>query len=262
MMQRLTFLMLCVSLTLAATSGAAGPAKPLIVSGHPEYPPLMWRDGSSLQGTGLQLAYTVLSELGVDFEIRYAGPWKRVQRDASLAKIDLVAGIFYNEERAAYLDYSLPYFGVPVAISTARDQAFSVTGWQDLVGKRGVAPHGDSFGQEFDQIIKERLQVTSAYTMELCLQHLIAGKADYLVSGYYPVLTQAATLGYEEQITVVKRNIVINNTFMAFAKESPHRHLLPQINALIKKMRDDGTIVRWNKQHLEYYQATSQQLWP
>lgn len=241
------------SAVLAETTGQSQEVSPLIVSAHPEYPPVMWQDGETIKGTATQLVRAIFTELDVEFVIKYAGPWKRVQQNARLDKIDIIAGIYHNTERAEYLLYSEPYMDDPTSIMAPEGKTFPFQDWRDLVGKRGVAPHGDSFGEDFDRVIKEHLQVSNAYTLGKCLQQLTSGKADYLVSGYYPALIHAKSLGYLTRLEVVKRDVVTSGMFMAFSKKSSYRHLLPKINTIIAHLRQNGTVEKWNKANLELY---------
>ena len=82
-----------------------------IVSGNPEYPPLLWRDQQRpgyLIGAVPALLKEITEPLGVNVEVRDIGSWARVQRMARQGDIDMVAGAFITSERIGYMDYLLP----------------------------------------------------------------------------------------------------------------------------------------------------------
>ncbi len=227
--------------------------KPLLISAHPDFPPVMWKKGDTIAGTSSLLAKTIFDELGIACKIVYGGPWKRVQHEAENGRIDLISGIYYNDERNRYLLYAKPYMDDPTSIIVAVGKAFPCHDRKALIGKRGVAPHGDSFGQEFDLFIKNRLQVIRSYTMKLCFQALFDGKADYLLFGYYSALIGARRLGHLDRIEVVSRDIDTTKMYMAFSRKSEYCYLLPQVNRIIERLRKDGTIAKWNAANLASY---------
>ncbi|MEA1921388.1 MAG: transporter substrate-binding domain-containing protein [Pseudomonadota bacterium] len=227
--------------------------KPLLISAHPEFPPVMWKKGDTIVGTSSLLAKTIFAELGISCKIVYSGPWKRVQHEAENGRIDLISGIYYNDERNRYLLYTKPYMDDPTSIIVAVGKAFPCFGREALIGKRGVAPFGDSFGEEFDLFIKDRLQVIRPYTLQLCFQALLEGRADYLLFGYYSALIGSKTFGYLDQIEVVNREIDTTGMYMAFSRKSEYCYLLPQVNRIIERLRKNGTIAKWNAANLASY---------
>ena len=60
---------------------------PVILTGHPARPPFIYRDGDQIVGLGPEFAGMVLSQLGIAYESRFTGPWKRVQELARQGKV-------------------------------------------------------------------------------------------------------------------------------------------------------------------------------
>ncbi|MEN9398164.1 MAG: hypothetical protein RLZ81_2694, partial [Pseudomonadota bacterium] len=80
----LSILCLALSILAPGASTAAEPCKHLVVTGNPEYPPYLWRDPSDetrLIGANADLMQLVAKELGITVEMRYGGPWGRVQEE-------------------------------------------------------------------------------------------------------------------------------------------------------------------------------------
>src|SRR5450830_109084 len=87
--------------------------KKLIATGNPEYPPFLWRDAQDenhLAGANADLMQAISKEIGVPIEVKYVGPWARVQEEARLGRVDLIAGAFYTPPRLDYMDYFYPAF--------------------------------------------------------------------------------------------------------------------------------------------------------
>ncbi len=94
---------------------------------------------------------------------KFMGTWADAQAAARDGKADMIFGIYYNDERATYLDYVQPAFMYDdVAVFVAKGKDFPFNGQDDLIGKKGVTNQGESYGTEFDAFIKDKLDVARA----------------------------------------------------------------------------------------------------
>ena len=104
----------------------------LIVSGHPEYPPIMWKENGAIVGVAAELAKTIFTELGVPFESKSTGPWVRVQDNAKNGNIDMIVASYINRERQTYMDYTIPFLKDPVSVFVWKGKTFTFNRWEDL----------------------------------------------------------------------------------------------------------------------------------
>ncbi len=133
--------------------------EPLVVSGNIKAPPISWEEHKKLTGVGPDLVSDILKELGVEYEMKITGNWQQVHDKAKNGKVDIIVGAVSNTDRAKYLDFSIPYVIQPTVIVTEKGKEFEFNTYGDLVGKRGVSNIGESYGEEFDQFIKAKLDV-------------------------------------------------------------------------------------------------------
>jgi len=184
----------------------------------------------------------VAKKLNVPLESKYMGTWEEAQAAARDGKADMIFGIYYNDERAKYLDYVHPAFMYDeVVVFVAKDKAFTYTGENDLIGKKGLANKGESYGNEFDAFIKDKLDVTRTDGVGAAFKDLLAGKADYVIDGYYSGLAEAAKSGVKDQIEALSPAILEAEMFVAFSKKSPCRSLAPGFAQGITEMTTDGS---------------------
>lgn len=235
----------------------AGPGEVVRISGHPSYPPVTWEENGAIVGVGAELARTIFTELGVPFEIKADGRWIRVQKDAESGDLDVVMGIYQNQERKQYLDFTIPFMKDPNVVFVWKGKAFPFRSWNDLIGRRGVANTGESFEEKFDLFIKEKLTVERVPNAVQNFRKLESGRADYYISGLYQGLTLAALEGFEDRVEVLPRPVVTADLHMAFSKKSRYTQLLPRANKIIARLRADGTIDRWIKEYLDYHKKTN-----
>ncbi len=258
-MKKLLASLLGVAALLASPSAFAQDAcTALTATGHPEYAPIGYRDGDAIAGAGAMLVEAIAADLGVPAQSRDMGTWEDAQAAARDGAADIIFGIYYNDERATYLDYVEPPFMIdPVVVFVAANADFAFTGRDDLIGKHGVTNAGESFGTEFDTFMAANLDVTRTEGVDAAFTELLAGRADYMVFGLYPGLAVATELGIRDQIAVLTPNLVEANMYVAFSKQSPCLSLIDAFGAEIAAMRDDGRIVQfieaatqaWNAMH-------------
>jgi len=227
----------------------------IIISGHPEYPPVTWGEGDTITGVAAEMAATVFTELGVPYEIRDTGPWKRVQRNAERGEIDVIAAAYDNPERRTYMDYTIPFMKDPVSVFVLKGKAFPFRRWEDLIGKRGNTSLGESYGKDFDRFIEQKLTMDRTPMMIQNFLKLEAGRVDYAIIGLYPGLANASITGFKNKIEVLPRNITEENFHMTFSKKSGFAYLLPAADKIIERLKNEGLIEEWIKKYLERYES-------
>ena len=182
-----------------AVAWAADSCKQLVATGNPEYPPYLWRDASDagrLVGANADLMQMVSKEIGIPIEVRYVGSWARVQEEAKLGRIDLIAGAFLTVERFDYMDYVHPAFRETRSVLWARQEApIKYQQWSDLKGLVGLTVINNSFGEAFDQYAKNSLKINTVPSLEQALKILQLGRVDYLIYEEDPALAYIAKLG-------------------------------------------------------------------
>jgi polar amino acid transport system substrate-binding protein len=96
-----------------------------------------------------------------------------------------------------------------------------------LIGKKGVTNQGESYGTEFDALIKEQRRRPRRRHRRRP-QGAVAGRADYLIAGYYPGLAEATKPRIKDQIMALDPDLLSAEMFVAFSKKSPCRSLAAQ----------------------------------
>ncbi|APW38542.1 hypothetical protein RD110_16135 [Rhodoferax koreense] len=181
-------------------SARADPAcKQLVATGNPEYPPFLWRDPANetrLIGANASLMQLLSKEIGVPIEVRYAGSWARVQEEARLGRVDLVAGAFFTTDRLDYMDYVYPPLRETSSVVWERQGATQkYQQWADLKGRAGVTVINNSFGEEFDRFARANLKIATVPSLEQALKMLQLGRVDYLIYEEDPANAYIAQLG-------------------------------------------------------------------
>ncbi|MDI4635330.1 transporter substrate-binding domain-containing protein [Pelomonas sp. V22] len=184
---------LAAALGLACAAGLAPMAqaqpveacKQLLASGNPQYPPYLWRDPEDenrLLGANADLMQLLAKELGIPIEVRYIGPWGRVQEETRAGRNDLIAGAFFTLPRTEYMDYFHPAFRETRSVVWTRENLrLNYRRWADLASLQGVTVINNSFGEDFDRYARDNLKISSVASLEQAIQMLQKGRAEYLV---------------------------------------------------------------------------------
>jgi polar amino acid transport system substrate-binding protein len=188
-------------LGLSAAAQTAPACTRLIASGNPQYPPYLWRnpaDTDQLIGANQELMQWLSKEIGLPIEVRYVGPWSRVQEEARAGRIDLIAGAFFTLPRTEYMDYVYPPFRETRSVVLVREsKPFKYQRREDLIGRSGLTVVNNSFGEEFDRFMRDRLKMYRVASLEPALRMLELGRADFLLYEDSPAQAYIASLGVQ-----------------------------------------------------------------
>jgi len=206
-----------------------------VVSGHPDWKPIMWRDGDKISGIGPEVTRMVFGGINVEVDSRYVGSWDVVQEKAKNGEIDAIVALYKTKEREEYLYYSIPYTTDPIVLFFNSGKRFVYSQKESLIGKKGVATIGDSYGQGMDDfIVQANLNIIRVYTPGEAFLMLKEGKADYFIYSLYAgqkVIAELGLSGLEES------EVVSNQPFyIGISKKSPYAKYMGEINASLEKL--------------------------
>lgn len=194
----------------------------LTLSSNTEYPPYLWltkTQPAKLEGSLVALVERLSHASGLDMQVVYMGPWARTQEQAYTGKLDLL-GVFHTEPRTEWLDYLQPaLLPTSVAIWVNKLRPFEFNQLADLTNLTGITVTSNSLGQEFDNYVKENLNISEVSSVQQGLLMIEEQRADYLVYERVPGHTYALQLNTKDVIpleTPVSRELL----YLAVSKQS------------------------------------------
>ena len=234
-----------LAMIAAPRRATAEPCERLVISGDPEYPPLVWFDGQTMRGTSIEIATAVAQRLGLPYDIRYAGPFPRVLLAARNGEIDLISEMKDTPERRAYVAFPrTPIFVNPIAVFTRRDRPILFTRWDDLIGLRGGITLANKFGGGFDEFLAQRLTIEWAPRLESGFAMLAKDRIDYFITGYYPGLAYLIEAGEEAGFEALEPYVTASNNFIGMSKKSSCIGRLADIDAALAELVRSGKVQR------------------
>jgi polar amino acid transport system substrate-binding protein len=225
-----------------------------VVSGNPKAPPVVWEEYNKLTGVGPDLAQSILSELDISYTLQVNGDWQQVQDKCKSGEVDMIVSAYKNDDRASYMNYSLPYLPQPTVIIVEKGKEFPFGRWESLIGKRGVTNVGESYGQEFDDFIKDKLSV-KYIAFERAIELLNRGEADYLIVDLFTALIYTRLLQGEDAITILDPPVTTQTFHMTVAKHSALAKQMPEINKKLRALVKDGTVEKLFYKHFDSWKT-------
>jgi len=253
-------LALVMAIGCGGRAAAADSCDRVVVSGDADYQPLSWYDGDKMRGAAEAIVGAALDRIGVPYEVRYVGPFKRMLAAAEAGEIDVVAELKKTEERERFMLFSsTPIFVNPVAVFTHRNRDLKLSRPQDLIGLHGGMVIANQFGGDLDRLVKEELTIEEVPRLDLGLGMVEADHLDYFITSYYPGMTYLLDHGWEQIYTIQRPYLVATDNFIGISRRSACVDRLAPLDAALAKMAKSGEIKRLFDGATEVWRHRAQQ---
>ncbi|MHA7773342.1 substrate-binding periplasmic protein [Roseibium sp. M-1] len=209
------------------------------------YPVSMRKDGpEGLKGIFPDLGQEIFGTLDVPVTVGPELPWKRLLTLLEFGQIDVLAGAYLTSERTRKFGVSRPVMLEEVGVFVRTDLTSRPEKLEDLVGLRGVAAFGASFGEEFEIFAAERLSIdrqpSDDYRTDMRL--LMEKKADYLVIPRQDGEMMIEDLDAADLVEALPWPATINTLHYLFSRTSPCLELLERFDAELQRRLEGGEL--------------------
>jgi polar amino acid transport system substrate-binding protein len=210
-------------------------------------PPSIWaqQDGQMLTGPIIDLVVELFDEFNIRVETQIL-PWARAIDQMKSGELDLIPVIFHTDERAKFMEFTIPYVDVPTAVFVPPGKSFQFNTLDDLRNRRGLMVREDSISAEFKSF-EPKLNIVKVTDYEQIFNMLGGNRADYAVAAKYGFIIHAKKLGYEDRIELLPDPVATRNLHFAFSKKSKFLTFLPVINEKLKQQKMDGCMEKMVK---------------
>lgn len=236
------------------------PSKEIVVTGHPDYAPIIWKSEKNkhLQGVAVELVEMAFKELGVTVKTFNATTWGRAQEEVKEGRADLLLPPYTNAERILhYQYYKTPILTDETAVFVKKGAKVKFKKFEDLAKYPGAAIIDDSFGNEFDRLMKTKLKIERLATTEQCFEFLMSDRASYMIAGFNSGMAVAARLGFENNIAVLPKRIITTGMYAPISKKSawnkPEIHEF--MNQKILEYAKRGIVKKLEKKYWALFRA-------
>lgn len=225
----------------------------VIISGHFNRAPFDWKEGKRLKGAAIEIIELIFKELGINTESRYCGPWNRVLHNLEKGEIDVMCGLYINEDRKKFAEFTEPFCEDRISVFVWHERKFNFDKWDDLKGKKFGDVLGATRGKEFDEWRKNNATIEYVPNNLNNFKKLEANRIDCFVTSHYPGLMIIKEQGYEGKIVPLKNSVKTKYLHYAISKKSKYVKYIPQINKRLSELIYNGTVEKIIKKNSDYY---------
>lgn len=235
-------LLLALGCLLLPAPAAVAECEELEASGGYGWRPyLMLRPDGEVYGVFVDVLKYAAAEMNL--EVKFINvPWKRGLEMARRGKLDVITGIYKNQQRTEVFDFSVPLASDEIRIFIKKGHLDDIHSLQDLVGKKGDKPLGSSYGEAFDSFAAKYLTLNEIRGKEPALRKLLLGRSDYYISSYADGMLSLKELGLQGQIVPLIFVVVQNDVYFALSRNSACAHRNDELKAILKQMKESGRI--------------------
>ena len=190
----LSALLLPTEPVVAASGGGGPPAAALRIGVEANHPPYITGTAPAPTGFEADLVHALGATLGFTPEIE-TGNWDELRRAFAEGRLDVLAGVFYGEERARPMLLTAPVLLVRPVLASRSDAA--VLRPSDLEGREVLVPAGDA-ALGLLRALAPRAKPVAMPDAAEALRQLAAGRED------------AALLGDADQADVLVRSLELD----------------------------------------------------
>lgn len=209
------------------------------------WPPFTYQsDGVASYGFSYELMDEIFGRLGIDVVISLF-PQKRMLEQIKTGKQDGATVISQNEERASFLEFSVPIFEKRGLIYY-RQQAGETLVWNsysDLKLLRLATVLGHNYGEEFNRArYAVPLLLVEVSSVESAFKMLDAGRVDAVLAIEWNAQSIINGMLHQEAIVAAERPYYSKFYHIGLSKKSPFVSLMPEINRVINEIKSDGSL--------------------
>jgi len=216
----------------------------LRVGGTDDWLPVAYinKETGVAEGIAHDFAKIVGGKLDIPVELNATLPWKRMLVYLQQGEIDMTVALYRTQEREVSYQFTNPYLENEARVFVVKGKEFSFEKFEDLIGRVGGLTLG-SYGEEFETFAKQhKLRLERVKSMYQLTQKLLLGRNDYFILDYLSGMLALKEEGLQEQIVPLPHPVSTAAVHLALSRQSPCLALVPQINAVIEKSKQDGTL--------------------
>ncbi|WP_232818206.1 substrate-binding periplasmic protein [Zobellella maritima] len=225
-------------------------ARTVLACGHPVYPPISWAQDRQLTGIAPHLAEKLFRELGHTLALSVFGNWERCLQEARTGRVEVIVAAYQTAQRQQdfrFTDY--PIIADPIILLTHADNPEPVTRLEQLKGKTIGLLFGDSFGDEFDDFVRQEAFVERVSEGRQNMMKLAMGRIDYMPIGKLTASLQLQHFAYRSRLKPLPNIITIEQYYLAIRRDSPLVKHLPYLSARINEL----TVEKYIQYITEHY---------
>ncbi len=203
------------------------------------------------QGVAIDLITTALVRARYDYTIDFQ-LWPRALEGGKLGVYDMIANIWYSDERARDLDYSEPYLINDMRLIKRKATPIKFNNMADLNGLMVGVVKDYAYPKEFASA-NNFIKVSNPALLP-AIGELLKGRYDLVICDLnainYVLLKFLPT--ESKNLEILPKSVGMSKLYVAVAKVNPkHKSIIKDFNEALRSMKQDGTYQSIIDQHTQ-----------
>ncbi len=202
--------------------------------------------GMATEGLSLRLMKEIFSRLDIEVDVELL-PQKRMLEYLKKGQKDAATVISINKERLEFLDFTEPVFQKRgfVYFLSSRDPPIEWHSYEDLKGLRIGITAGHNYGDEFKEAARRyKLDLYEVPRVRQNFDMLLADRIDVFLCVEMTAGQFLRDSKYKGKIIHSPRSYYSKGYHIGFSKKSKAGVLIPEVNKVIRQMKEDGSLNR------------------
>lgn len=229
----------CIGLLAILLSISFAEAQTLHLAGPP-WPPFLSAEQPEA-GLATEIVLTGLKSAGYETTIEIK-PWPRMMAEVETGKVDVLIGLWFNDDRNESFQFSNPYYVNNIHIVTSNKSHFHFKSMTDLQNLKIGIRQGASFGKQFDDDpFLNRISVAKTINIlrMISAERLDIGVDDRLIIEH--LLAQDKQLS--AQLKIIEPALKVRSLHMAVTRSRPDSsEIVTKFNQALSEMTKDGRL--------------------
>lgn len=230
--------MLAVAALCLTSCGEKKELKVALNSGYAGFEVL--NDDQTYSGLDIELAQMIADEMGLELKIENMEFDSVIPAVKAGTKADLgISGITITDERAKEITFSEPYYTDSQAISVQEGSEYTKENYKEVLNQPGIVIYSQ-LGTSGESYAKENFpnaEVKGIADISAMFAALGSGQCDAVVQNAAPSKNIVANF---DNLTII--DTVVTGEEYGIAIQQGNQELIDQVNALIIKWKEDGTL--------------------
>ena len=220
-----------------------------VVAEH--WPPYV-DESAPQQGLAIDLIGTALVRAQYDYTLDYEA-WPRALEGGKIGVYDVMANIWYSDERAQYFDYSDPYLINDMRLIKRKDSPVQFKKMADLDNLVVGVVKDYAYPKEF--AAANNFVKVSSPELFPAIGELAQGRCDLVIGDLNAINYVLYTfLPVESKnLEILPQSVGLSKLYIAVSKANPkHAEIIKAFNEALRSMQRDGTYQTIIESHQQY----------
>jgi ABC-type amino acid transport substrate-binding protein len=246
-----TVFFICTLATICVASESIQQCQKVVIAGDSQWPPYTLISANGLQGVGMDLAQQIFSELDIEVELTVYQDTTKMLQGLRNGTIDVIVSTYDHPGIGIDATIIKPgYIVDPITAAVPITISNNITGWDDLVGVKGIADSDFMPDDQTQSFFTNYLMLTTKDDLLTDLHAVQAGTYSYIVGSDLQLSYAIKNNNMSDDLIVMKNLTKGGEVHMAFSNNSVCQLYSVYMQKRLQDYTNNGTVEKIMRQYI------------